>query len=125
MKKIPKISDSEWQVMMVLWEKNPLTARKIVNALSKKTLWKPKTIQTLINRLVAKKAVGYEKIGRLHHYYPRLTQTECVTAETKTFLRRVYDGGFKPMFATFLEDQKLSPQDIAELKRLLDAKTEE
>ena len=124
-KKIPKISESEWQVMMVLWKKTPSTARDIVNALSEKTLWKPKTIQTLIMRLVAKNAIRYEKIGRLHHYYPRLSQAECVRAETKTFLRRVYDGGLKPMFAAFLEDEKHSPQDHAELKRLVDAKAKE
>ncbi|KPK74398.1 MAG: hypothetical protein AMJ79_14240 [Phycisphaerae bacterium SM23_30] len=125
MKKIPKISESEWHIMLVLWEKAPQTAREVVNSLSGKTLWKPKTIQTLLNRLVRKKAIGFEKKGRQYHYYPMLSQAECVRAETRSFLRRVYGGGLEPMLAAFLEDERLSPQDLEELKRLLDAKTKE
>lgn len=111
--------------MLVLWEKAPQTAREVVNSLSGKTLWKPKTIQTLLNRLVRKKAIGFEKKGRQYHYYPMLSQAECVRAETRSFLRRVYGGGLEPMLAAFLEDERLSPQDLEELKRLLDAKTKE
>ena len=122
MKKIPKISMSEWQVMTVLWARSPLTANNIVKALSKKTLWKPKTIKTLISRLLAKKAVGFEKKGRQYHYFPLFSQAECVRAETKSFLARVYGGGLKPMLAAFLENQKLSQQEIEELKQILDAK---
>ena len=122
MKKIPKISTSEWQVMTVLWARSPLTANNIVKVLSKKTLWKPKTIKTLISRLLTKKAVGFEKKGRQYHYFPLFSQAECVRAETKSFLARVYGGGLKPMLAAFLENQKLSQQEIEELKQILDAK---
>ncbi len=89
MKKIPRISESEWQVMRVLWAKKPSTANEVVEALSAASTWKPKTIKTLVNRLVKKKAVGYEKKGREYHYYPLVAEAECVKAESRSFLRRV------------------------------------
>ena len=122
MKKVPRISESEWQVMRVLWAKKPSTANEVVEALSATSTWKPKTIKTLVNRLVKKKAVGYEKKGREYHYYPLVAEAECVKAESRSFLRRVYGGATKPMLAAFLENEDLSAEDVKELKRILDKK---
>ncbi|MHC4216423.1 MAG: BlaI/MecI/CopY family transcriptional regulator [Planctomycetota bacterium] len=122
MRQIPKISESEWQVMKVLWAKNPSTANEVVEALSETSTWKPKTVKTLLNRLVKKKAVGYEKNGREYNYYPLVAQADCVKAESHSFLSRVYGGALKPMLAAFLEAQDLSPKDIEDLKRILDEK---
>jgi BlaI family penicillinase repressor len=122
MKRIPRISESEWQVMRVLWGKNPSTANKVVDALSATTTWKSKTIKTLLNRLVKKGALGFEKKGREYHYYPLVGEAACVKAESQGFLRRVYGGAMKPMLAAFLESQDLSPEDIKDLKRILERK---
>ena len=122
MKKMPKISESEWQIMKLLWAKSPSTANEVVKALSAKTAWKPKTIKTLINRLVKKQALGYEKKGRQYHYYPLIGQAECIGTESRSFLKRVYDGATKPMLAAFLENEDLSPKDIKELKQILNRK---
>lgn len=122
MDQIPKISDSEWQVMRVLWGKSPATAKQVVKALSDKTLWSPKTVRTLLNRLVRKEALGFEKNGREYHYYPRVKEEQCVRAETRSFLRRVSGGAAKPMLAAFLEEEKLSRREIEELKQILDEK---
>ncbi|MCP4709571.1 MAG: BlaI/MecI/CopY family transcriptional regulator [Planctomycetes bacterium] len=124
MQKIPKISEAEWQVMEVLWSRSPRTAHDIVKILSENTLWKPKTIKTLISRLLQKEAIGFNKEGRQYHYFPLLSQKKCIQAETKSFVARVYGGGLKPMLAAFLEDEKLTQQEILELKKILDAKGE-
>ena len=121
MKQIPKISESEWQVMKLLWAKSPSTANEIVEALPA-TTWKPKTIKTLINRLVKKQALGYEKKGRQYHYYPLVDKAECIGTESRSFLKRVYDGATKPMLAAFLENEDLSPKDIKDLKQILNRK---
>jgi BlaI family penicillinase repressor len=120
MSRTPKISESEWQIMRLLWEQSPLTANQIVEALSPATRWKDRTIRTLVNRLVEKDVVGYEKKGREYHYYPQVSEVECVRAESHSFLRRVYRGGMKPIFSAFMENEDLSPEDIADLRRLLD-----
>lgn len=116
----PKVSDSEWRVMKVIWAKHPATASDVIESLSPSSSWKPKTIMTLLNRLTKKGALAYEKRGRAYHYYPLVEEAECVKAESQTFLQRVHGGALKPMLANFLEDAKLSDQEIEELKALLD-----
>ncbi len=119
MKKTPNVSEAEWEVMKVLWKSAPATANDIVKKLSGKTHWKRETIRTLINRLVQKKAVGFEKKGRQYHYFPLVTEGECVRAETKSFLKRFGGGSVEPMLATFVEEQNLSPEKISKLRRIL------
>ena len=125
MKKLPKISESEWLVMRVLWKTSPLTANEIVEKLSGKTKWKPKTIKTLITRLMNKGAIKFEKEGRLYRYRPAVSKEECVRMERRSFIRRVYGGINRPMLAAFLEEAKLSAEDISELKKILEQKAEE
>ncbi|KPK75221.1 MAG: hypothetical protein AMJ79_12115 [Phycisphaerae bacterium SM23_30] len=122
MKKIPKISEAEWLVMQVLWNTSPLTANDIVDLLSRKIPWKRETIRTLINRLVQKKALSFEKKGRQYHYYPLVTKQECVRAETRSFLKRVHGGSIEPILAAFVQEETLSAEKIARLKRILDGK---
>ncbi len=122
MKTVPKISESEWLVMQVLWSKGPLTANEVVEELVKKTKWKPKTIKTLISRLMSKKAVTFHKEGRMYRYYPAVSEGKCVHTETRSFLRRVYRGATRPMLAAFLEDAELSAEDVKEFKKILDQK---
>jgi BlaI family penicillinase repressor len=125
MKQLPKISESEWQVMCVLWSKSPLAANEVFEHLAPKTKWKFKTVKTLIDRLTRKGAVRFEKEGRRYKYYPTVGRDECVATERRSFVRRVYGGITKPMLAAFLEDAELSAKDVAELKEILEQKAEE
>ena len=124
MERVPKISDSEWEVMRVLWAESPLTANRIVARLTATRSWKATTIRTLINRLVNKKAIGFEKKDREHHYYPLASEPECVRAESHSFLGRVYRGALHPILAAFMENEELSPEDIEQLKRILEKNRE-
>ena len=112
MSKTPRISEAEWEVMKVLWKKSPQTANDVVKVLSLKTRWKRETIRTLINRLVQKKAVSFEKKGRQYHYFARVGETECVREETETFLKRFHGGSVEPMLADFVKAKKLARQII-------------
>lgn len=122
MKVTPKISEAEWEVMRVLWSENPLTANKIVEKLAETTRWKATTTRTLINRLVEKNVLGYEKKGREYHYYPLMAEVDCIRAESNSFLRRVYRGALNPILSAFMENEELSPEDIKALKRILQKK---
>jgi BlaI family penicillinase repressor len=122
MKKMPRISEAEWEVMKVLWETSPLTANEIVEALSKQASWQRETIRTLIHRLVQKKAVRFEKKGRQYHYYPAVAESECIKAQTRSFLRRFRPGAIEPMLAALVEEERLSAEQIARLKAILDGK---
>jgi BlaI family penicillinase repressor len=122
MKKIPKISEAEWQVMKLLWKRSPLTANDIVETLSKDTSWKRETIRTLINRLVGKKALDFEKQSRQYLYFPLVEESECVMEETKLFLDRVHGGSIEPMLAAFVESENISSEEIARLRQILDGR---
>ena len=118
----PKISDAEWQVMRVLWKKSPLTVKEVVEILSKKTTWKSETIRTLVNRLTKKKAIGFEKKGKRHYFYPLLSEEECVKADTDSFLARTGTTMLKPILTTFIEKEQLSDKEIKELRQILSKK---
>ncbi len=122
MKHLPRISDAEWTVMKVFWAAPGATADDVVAALQGKVTWNDRTIRTLINRLLQKKALKFEKEGRKYRYSPAVREDHCVRAERRSFLQRVYSGTIRPMLAAFIEDARLSPEDIEELKRMLDRK---
>jgi BlaI family penicillinase repressor len=125
-KELPKISEAELEIMKVLWGKSPQTANEVIENLEKTMDWKPKTIRTLINRLVQKEAVSYhQEKGRMYTYYPLISQDNYLLVETKSLLKRFYGAAFKPLLVNFLKEEKLSPEDINELKRILDEKTED
>ena len=117
----PRISDAEWEVMKVLWERAPRTANEIVEAVRAQG-WSPATVRTLVGRLVQKKAVGYTKAGREFLYSPCLGREECMRQERRSFLQRVYDGAVHPMLASLLEEEDLSQEELDALRKMLDAK---
>jgi len=121
-KRLPKIAESEWRVMQVLWEHGPLTANEVVEELAGAVMWKPRTVKTLIARLVKKGAVRFKAEGNRYRYSAVVSKSECIRSETKSFVRRVYQGAMKPALAAFLEDAGLSPQEIRELQEILEQK---
>ena len=121
-KKIPRIAESEWRVMQILWENGPQTANDVVVALSGVVKWKPRTIKTLISRLVKKGAVKFTEEGNRYRYSAAVKEFDCIGSETKSFIRRVYQGSMKPALAAFLEDADLSLKEINALQEILDQK---
>ncbi|MGS0763619.1 BlaI/MecI/CopY family transcriptional regulator [Syntrophomonas curvata] len=117
---IPKISEAELAVMKILWERETATSTQIIDALLKTTDWKPKTIQTLITRLVSKAAVTADKTNpKMFLYRAAVSREQYMAAENQSFLQRVYDNSMKMMLATFVREQKLTEEDFADLQALL------
>lgn len=121
-KNIPSISESEWEIMNVLWDKAPQTANDIILSLQESTNWKPKTIRTLLDRLVQKDVVGVNKDQRVYTFYPLYSQEECQRAETESFIKRIYGGTMKSMLVQFIHEDTLSDDDINELRTILNKK---
>jgi BlaI family penicillinase repressor len=119
-KKLPKIADSEWRIMKLLWQKAPQSANQIIDKLKNEIDWKPRTIKTLLNRLVTKGALDFKTEGRSYLYSPAVTESECKRNAAHSFVNRVFDGTLKPMLAAFLESGQLSKNDLEELKQILD-----
>ena len=121
MKKVPKISEAEWEIMRVVWAKAPCVAGDVIEALAgADASWHPRTIKTFLARLVSKRALGFRKEGRAYLYRPLVSEKECVDAASKSFLQRVFGGAVGPMLAYFVEHKQLSASEIRELKKLLE-----
>lgn len=123
MSDLPQISEAEFEVMKVVWKYAPISTNEITEMLTRTTAWSPKTIQTLIKRLVNKKVLTYEKQSRVFVYTPLVKEKEYVTQESKFFLDRFYNGNITSMLSSYIEDDKLSEDDIDALRSLLSAKS--
>lgn len=121
MKEMPQISDAEWRVMQVIWEKSPVTANEIIEQLEEDTAWKPKTVKTLIRRLVDKKALGFHKEGKAYLYYPMVTEKEGINVESEAFLKKVFKGSLNLMMANFIDEQRFTKEELAELRRIINS----
>lgn len=116
---LPQISEAEFEVMKIVWQSAPISTNEITERLTKTTTWSPKTIQTLIKRLVTKGALSYEKQSRVFVYAPLVAESEYVRQESTTFLERFYDGNITSMLSTYIENEAISESEIASLRTLL------
>ena len=82
MKALPQISEAEFEVMKIVWKYAPISTNEITDRLVKTTTWSPKTIQTLIKRLVTKGALSYEKQSRVFVYTPLVGEAEYITQQS-------------------------------------------
>src|SRR4051812_8592628 len=115
------ISDAEWDVIKVLWENGPHTAGQVVTALEGSRHWRPRTIKTLLARLVKKRAVRCEvKDDGRYLYCAAISRDAAARREARSFLSRVFDGALLPAVVTFLKETDLSPQELKQLKQILD-----
>ena len=115
-----QVTDAESIVMDVLWARHPLCADEVVAALADREQWQEPTIKTLLNRLLRKGAIRAEKDGRRYLYAPVLKREDWVLGESQGLLERLFDGRVAPLVAHFSAQRKLSPEDVAELRRLLE-----
>jgi predicted transcriptional regulator len=106
--------------MDVLWTEHPLSSEGVVAALAKNTDWAEPTVKTLLNRLLTKRAIAAERVGRRYLYRPLLKRADYVHAQSKGLLDRLFGGRVAPLVAHFSEHHKLGKKDLAELKQLIE-----
>ncbi len=116
---LPQISEAEFEVMKIVWKYAPISTNEITERLTKTTSWSPKTIQTLIKRLVTKGVLSYEKQSRVFVYTPLVQESEYIGQESTSFLKRFYNGDIKAMLSAYIENDRLSEADIDALRKLL------
>lgn len=120
MKPIPQISDAEYKVMKAVWSHTPVSTPEVTEMLAASNGWSPKTVQTMLSRLVKKGALTYEKQGRAFYYTSLVEENEVLSKESSSFLNRFYNGCISSMVSNFLEEDRLTSQEIDDLRKLLD-----
>jgi BlaI family penicillinase repressor len=121
------ISDAEWEVIKIVWDRGPLTAGEVVAALlesNPRRRWQPRTIKTLLGRLVKKGAVRCDVKDKRHLYRAAITRDAALRREARSFLARVFDGALVPAVVTFLKESDLSPDEIDQLKQILESEAQ-
>lgn len=119
MASLPQISEAEFEVMKIIWKYAPISTNEITDRLTQTTKWSPKTIQTLIKRLVAKGVLSYEKHSRVFVYTPLVKENEYIGQESSSFLKRFYNGDITAMLSAYIENNRLSEAEIDTLRSLL------
>jgi len=114
-----KISSAESVVMEALWRRSPLTSEAIMAEVCERQGWTEGTVKVLISRLLKKKAVGATSEGRRYLYSPLVSREAYVGSESQGLLDRLFDGRLAPLVSHFSQRQKLTPEDLADLKRLI------
>ena len=124
MNKLPQISEAEFEVMKIVWKYAPISTNEITEKLLQTTSWSPKTIQTLIKRLVTKGVLTYEKQSRVFVYTPTVKENEYINQESNSFLKRYYDGDITAMVSAYVENDRLSEAELDTLRALLSQEKE-
>lgn len=110
-----KISDAEFEVMQVFWNKKIANSFDIIDALKDKN-WSDNTIRTLIKRLQAKKAIGIVKQeGKIYFYEPLIDEEVYKIKESNNFINKLYNGSINEMLLCFAKENKLSKKDLEDL----------
>lgn len=122
---LPQISDSEWEVMMVLWARAPLGAQQVIAALAGRRSWNQRTVRTFLNRLVKKGAVAYTPEGNRYLYRPAVSREQCIREESRSFVSRVFAGDAGAMLVQFVQQARLNAEEIKQLRRALEEKGKE
>lgn len=114
------ISKTELEVMQVIWASNPIGSAEVVRILNKEKEWHEKTVKTLLGRLVKKQALSYSKDGKKYLYSPLISENTYQQKESSSFISRLFRGRVSPLVAGFAKQEKLSRQDIEELKQVIE-----
>ena len=113
-----RISDSELELMKVLWEAEDALPLAVIREKLRKTRdWEPTTIKTLLSRLVSKSAVRQEK-REVYYYSPAISEREYDEWATGELISKLYKGSAKNLVAALVNSKELSESDIAELRAM-------
>jgi len=114
------VADAEAEVLQILWKESPLTAQEIIDGLERSGSSHPKTVKTLINRLLNKGAIKFKEANRKYLYYPVVKKKDFYGVKTESFLNKFFDGELSPLVSFFSSHKKLTTSEIARIRKLLD-----
>jgi len=117
--RLPKLSKLEMQIMEVLWTNGPTAIREIQESFGPKNRPAYTTVQTMVYRLEAKKALRRaRKVGNAHVFEALITRDAAKARLVDEFLS-LFGGRMQPVMAQLIEAGNLSPKDVVDAERLL------
>ena len=122
---VGKVSDAEWNVMHVLWDRKIASASEVCQTLGETFSWSPKTVRTFLARLVQKRIVDVVQKDGINHYIPLIEEFPAKQMLGQSFLQKFFGGLLPSMVAHFISDEKITPDELAQLQEMIDRKRTE
>ena len=114
------LSEREWTVLNALWETDGAELGELVNTLYPQTKWNRNTVLTYLTRMEAKGLVKIDKAVSPHLYRATIDRESCQKKERESFLNRVYSGSTGDLIAAFLKEERISQEELENLRKILD-----
>lgn len=115
-----KLFDSELKLMEIVWRKSPVSAKEVSLIAAEEIGWNKNTTYTILKKLVEKNAVKRTEPNFICE--PLVTKEQVQLDETRKLIDKLYEGSIKTFFASFLQREKLSEEEIEELKKIINEK---
>jgi len=124
MKNLKSLSEIEWQIMIVLWEKGVLSVKDVWQAVYPNGEKAYTTVQTYMDRMTDKLLLKKQKIGLVNFYHPIVDKKTLMKKATDTLISRVFNGSFGSMAAFLVDSYNMSGEDLDKIKQLIDKREE-
>jgi BlaI family transcriptional regulator, penicillinase repressor len=118
-KTVAELTEAEWEIMRVVWEKEPCAAGAVQEALAATRDWCYATVKLTMDRMVAKGFLEINKIRNLQLFRSCISEVEARRGELRKMLGRAFGGALTPMLKFLIEHEGLSRDDAAELRELV------
>jgi len=114
-----ELTEAEWAIMKVVWQKQPCAAGTVQETLAKSKGWAYSTVKTTMDRMVEKGFLQIEKIRNLQLFCSRISEVDAKRGEFRKMLKRAFDGALTPMMQFLIEYEGLSKNEAAQLRKLV------
>ena len=115
-----ELTGAEWDIMKVVWEREPCTAGDVQEAVAEVRGWAYSTVKTTMDRMVKKGILKLKRVRNLQLFEARLSRAEVATGELRRLLDRAFDGAVAPMVNHLVENEDLSAEDLAALRQMIE-----
>lgn len=112
-------SPAEWEVLQFVTERHPITAREVADHFAQTRQWARTTVLTLLERLRTKGYVERDDAGPVHQFSPSAPKPELMSSVVRDFVQKALGGSVSPFMAYLAQDASLTPEELAELKRIV------
>lgn len=114
-----ELTEAEWEIMKVVWEKEPCAAGTVQESLAASRDWAYSTVKTTMNRMAEKGFLKIQRIRNLQLFKSCISEVDAKRGEFRKMLKRAFDGALTPMMQFLIEHEGLSKDESAQLRKLV------
>ncbi|MCL5279673.1 MAG: BlaI/MecI/CopY family transcriptional regulator [Planctomycetes bacterium] len=118
-KSVAELTEAEWEIMRVVWDKEPCAAGTVQETLAASRNWCYATVKLTMDRMVAKGFLEINKIRNLQLFRSCISEVEARRGELRKMLNRAFGGTLTPMLKFLIQHEGLSQEEAAELREFV------